>query len=90
MLLCFCVQEEKKKFDKETEKNYSLLEKHLSLSAKKKELQLQEVLLPLFFMEATETFEQKNRFYANANPAFIVVKEKLLSAGKVGEKISIC
>ncbi|KAK2519201.1 Arhgap10 [Columba guinea] len=36
------VKEEKKKFDKETEKNYSLLEKHLSLSAKKKELQLQE------------------------------------------------
>ncbi|XP_033369857.1 rho GTPase-activating protein 10 isoform X2 [Parus major] len=36
------VKEEKKKFDKETEKNYSLLEKHLTLSAKKKELQLQE------------------------------------------------
>ncbi|TRZ13773.1 hypothetical protein HGM15179_013331, partial [Zosterops borbonicus] len=36
------VKEEKKKFDKETEKNYSLLEKHLNLSAKKKELQLQE------------------------------------------------
>ncbi|XP_006023770.1 rho GTPase-activating protein 10 isoform X1 [Alligator sinensis] len=36
------VKEEKKKFDKETEKNYSLIEKHLSLSAKKKELQLQE------------------------------------------------
>ncbi|KAJ7407686.1 Rho GTPase-activating protein 26 [Willisornis vidua] len=37
------VKEEKKKFDKETEKNYSLLEKHLNLSAKKKELQLQEL-----------------------------------------------
>uniref|UniRef100_A0A8C3KV08 Rho GTPase activating protein 10 n=1 Tax=Chrysolophus pictus TaxID=9089 RepID=A0A8C3KV08_CHRPC len=36
------VKEEKKKFDKETEKNYSLLEKHLNLSAKKKEVQLQE------------------------------------------------
>ncbi|KAF1427874.1 Rho GTPase-activating protein 10, partial [Spheniscus magellanicus] len=36
------VKEEKKKFDKETEKNYSSLEKHLNLSAKKKELQLQE------------------------------------------------
>ncbi|KAM4810262.1 rho GTPase-activating protein 10 [Rhinophrynus dorsalis] len=36
------VKEEKKKFDKETEKNYSLLDKHLSLSAKKKEPQLQE------------------------------------------------
>ncbi|CAH2301134.1 rho GTPase-activating 10 isoform X1 [Pelobates cultripes] len=36
------VKEEKKKFDKETEKNYSVLEKHLNLSAKKKEPQLQE------------------------------------------------
>uniref|UniRef100_A0A7M4EP07 Rho GTPase activating protein 10 n=1 Tax=Crocodylus porosus TaxID=8502 RepID=A0A7M4EP07_CROPO len=36
------VKEEKKKFDKETEKNYSLIDKHLSLSPKKKELQLQE------------------------------------------------
>ncbi|XP_075786127.1 rho GTPase-activating protein 10 isoform X6 [Pelodiscus sinensis] len=36
------VKEEKKKFDKETEKNYSLLEKHLNLSAKKKEPQLLE------------------------------------------------
>ncbi|CAM4550491.1 rho GTPase-activating protein 10 isoform X1 [Caretta caretta] len=36
------VKEEKKKFDKETEKNYSFLEKHLNLSAKKKEPQLLE------------------------------------------------
>ncbi|XP_018106133.1 uncharacterized protein LOC734991 isoform X1 [Xenopus laevis] len=36
------VKELKKKFDKETEKNYSLLDKHLSLSAKKKEPHLQE------------------------------------------------
>ncbi|XP_053316669.1 rho GTPase-activating protein 10 [Spea bombifrons] len=36
------VKEEKKKFDKETEKNYSILDKHLSLSAKKKEPHLQE------------------------------------------------
>uniref|UniRef100_A0A8C5LMV8 Rho GTPase-activating protein 10 n=1 Tax=Leptobrachium leishanense TaxID=445787 RepID=A0A8C5LMV8_9ANUR len=36
------VKEEKKKFDKETEKNYSGLEKHLNLSAKKKEPHLQE------------------------------------------------
>ncbi|XP_040187793.1 rho GTPase-activating protein 10 isoform X3 [Rana temporaria] len=35
-------KEEKKKFDKETEKNYSNLDKHLSMSAKKKEPQLQE------------------------------------------------
>ncbi|XP_068135348.1 rho GTPase-activating protein 10 isoform X2 [Hyperolius riggenbachi] len=36
------VKEEKKKFDKETEKNYSNLDKHLNMSAKKKEPQLQE------------------------------------------------
>nr|XP_020849715.1 rho GTPase-activating protein 10 isoform X2 [Phascolarctos cinereus] len=36
------VKEEKKKFDKETEKNYSLLDKHLNLSAKKKDAHLQE------------------------------------------------
>ncbi|NP_001086611.1 Rho GTPase activating protein 10 S homeolog [Xenopus laevis] len=36
------VKELKKKFDKDTEKNYSVLDKHLSLSAKKKEPQLQE------------------------------------------------
>ncbi|KAJ6668762.1 hypothetical protein lerEdw1_012246 [Lerista edwardsae] len=36
------VKEEKKKFDKETEKNYSLLDKHLNMSAKKKEAQLLE------------------------------------------------
>lgn len=38
-------QEEKKQFDKETERYYSVLEKHLSLSSKKKESQLQEVKL---------------------------------------------
>nr|XP_042134612.1 rho GTPase-activating protein 10 [Peromyscus maniculatus bairdii] len=37
------VKEEKKKFDKETEKNYSLIDKHLTLSAKKKDSHLQEV-----------------------------------------------
>uniref|UniRef100_A0A8C9YFB2 Rho GTPase activating protein 42a n=1 Tax=Sander lucioperca TaxID=283035 RepID=A0A8C9YFB2_SANLU len=36
------VKEEKKQFDKETEKYYSVLEKHLSLSSKKKESQLHE------------------------------------------------
>uniref|UniRef100_A0A8C8R8N7 Rho GTPase activating protein 10 n=1 Tax=Pelusios castaneus TaxID=367368 RepID=A0A8C8R8N7_9SAUR len=36
------VKEEKKKFDKETEKNYTSLEKHLNLSAKKKESHLLE------------------------------------------------
>lgn len=37
------MQEGKKKFDKETEKYYSTLERHLSLSSKKKEAYLQEV-----------------------------------------------
>uniref|UniRef100_A0A3Q1F2R2 Rho GTPase-activating protein 42 n=1 Tax=Acanthochromis polyacanthus TaxID=80966 RepID=A0A3Q1F2R2_9TELE len=36
------VKEEKKQFDKETERYYSVLEKHLSLSSKKKESQLHE------------------------------------------------
>uniref|UniRef100_A0A667YBE2 Rho GTPase activating protein 42a n=1 Tax=Myripristis murdjan TaxID=586833 RepID=A0A667YBE2_9TELE len=36
------VKEGKKQFDKETEKYYSVLEKHLNLSSKKKESQLQE------------------------------------------------
>ncbi|XP_054611520.1 rho GTPase-activating protein 42 [Dunckerocampus dactyliophorus] len=36
------VKEGKKQFDKETERYYSVLDKHLSLSSKKKESQLQE------------------------------------------------
>lgn len=36
-------QEAKKKYDKETEKYCGILEKHLNLSSKKKESQLQEV-----------------------------------------------
>lgn len=40
----FCSgQEAKKKYDKETEKYCGVLEKHLNLSSKKKESQLQEV-----------------------------------------------
>lgn len=42
------LQEKKKKFEKESEKYYSQLDKHLNLSAKKKESQLQEVQ-PLIF-----------------------------------------
>lgn len=38
-----CLQEGKKQFDKETERYYSVLEKHLSLSSKKKESHLNEV-----------------------------------------------
>ncbi|PWA27995.1 hypothetical protein CCH79_00012085, partial [Gambusia affinis] len=37
-----CTEEVKKKFDKETEKYYSTLERHLNLSSKKKEAYLQE------------------------------------------------
>lgn len=37
------MQEKKKKFEKESEKYYSQLDKHLNLSAKKKESHLQEV-----------------------------------------------
>lgn len=44
LLVCFiCLQEAKKKYDKETEKYCAVLEKHLSLSAKKKESHLHEV-----------------------------------------------
>lgn len=43
MWTLFFFQEGKKKFDKETEKYYSLLERHLNLSSKKKEAYLQEV-----------------------------------------------
>ena len=39
-------QDGKKQFDKETERYYSVLEKHLSLSSKKKESQLHEVNCP--------------------------------------------
>lgn len=42
LLSSFC-QEAKKKYDKETEKYCGILEKHLNLSSKKKESQLQEV-----------------------------------------------
>ncbi len=38
-------QERRKKFEKESEKYYSQLDKHVNLSSKKKETQLQEVYL---------------------------------------------
>lgn len=43
-VIIFFLKEGKKKFDKETEKYYTLLEKHLNLSSKKKESFLQEVI----------------------------------------------
>jgi len=42
-------QAERKRYEKETEKYYSSLEKLLNMSAKKKEPQLQEVLYISFF-----------------------------------------
>lgn len=43
MLFASLLQEAKKKYDKETEKYCAVLEKHLSLSARKKESHLHEV-----------------------------------------------
>ena len=37
------LQEKRKKFEKESEKYYSQVDKHVNLSSKKKESQLQEV-----------------------------------------------
>lgn len=37
------LQEKRKKFEKDSEKYYSQVDKHVNLSAKKKETQLQEV-----------------------------------------------
>ncbi|XP_070805202.1 rho GTPase-activating protein 10 [Pituophis catenifer annectens] len=48
------VKEEKKRFDKETEKNYSSLEKHLNMSAKKKEVQI---------LEADNQIEQNRKHF---------------------------
>uniref|UniRef100_A0A3B4YEM8 Rho GTPase activating protein 10 n=1 Tax=Seriola lalandi dorsalis TaxID=1841481 RepID=A0A3B4YEM8_SERLL len=42
LCVCLCVCAERKKYEKETEKYYSSLEKLLNMSAKKKEPQLQE------------------------------------------------
>lgn len=51
-----CLKEAKKKYDKETEKYCTVLEKHLSLSAKKKESHLHEVciLMLLCISDRTE------------------------------------
>lgn len=42
------LQERKKKFEKDGEKFYSMLDRHLHLSSKKKESQLQEVRMEFF------------------------------------------
>lgn len=44
----FHLQERKKKFEKDGEKFYSMLDRHLHLSSKKKESQLQEVCMEFF------------------------------------------
>ncbi|XP_060102651.1 rho GTPase-activating protein 10 [Heteronotia binoei] len=56
------VKEEKKKYDKETEKNYSLLDKHLSMSAKKKETQL---------LEADNQVEQNRKHFYELSLEYI-------------------
>lgn len=48
----YMLKEAKKKYDKETEKYCALLEKHLSLSAKKKESHLHEVC----FLELSKSY----------------------------------
>lgn len=45
MLQLLHLQERKKKFEKDGEKFYSMLDRHLHLSSKKKESQLQEVCM---------------------------------------------
>ncbi|KAM4789216.1 rho GTPase-activating protein 42 isoform 1-T1 [Cyanocitta cristata] len=49
----------KKKFDKESEKYYSILEKHLNLSAKKKESHLQDALLETRTLKCKKKEETK-------------------------------
>nr|XP_056711439.1 rho GTPase-activating protein 10 isoform X1 [Euleptes europaea] len=56
------VKEEKKKYDKETEKNYSLLEKHLNMSAKKKETQL---------LEADNQVEQNRKHFYDLSLEYV-------------------
>lgn len=50
LFMYFSSQEAKKKYDKETEKYCAVLEKHLSLSAKKKESHLHEVNFFFLFL----------------------------------------
>lgn len=47
LVLLQLLQERKKKFEKDGEKFYSMLDRHLHLSSKKKESQLQEVCMEL-------------------------------------------
>ncbi|KAF3840818.1 hypothetical protein F7725_006680, partial [Dissostichus mawsoni] len=51
------VKEGKKQFDKETERYYSVLEKHLSLSSKKKESQLTEYVFKIQEVQERKKFE---------------------------------
>lgn len=48
LLTLHLLKAERKKYEKETEKYYSSLEKLLNMSAKKKEPQLQEVFIPVW------------------------------------------
>lgn len=57
----FSLKEGKKKFDKETEKYYTVLEKHLNLSSKKKEAFLQEVISSPFSILSFQSFRAKDK-----------------------------
>lgn len=57
----FSLKEGKKKFDKETEKYYTVLEKHLNLSSKKKEAFLQEVISSPFSILSFQSFRVKDK-----------------------------
>uniref|UniRef100_A0A8B9MIQ7 Oligophrenin 1 n=1 Tax=Accipiter nisus TaxID=211598 RepID=A0A8B9MIQ7_9AVES len=57
-------KERKKKFEKDGEKFYSMLDRHLHLSSKKKESQLQEVLASL------QNCKEKKIFYINIKEKF--------------------
>ncbi|CAO2610889.1 Rho GTPase-activating protein 10 [Lemmus lemmus] len=56
-------KEEKKKFDKETEKNYSLIDKHLTLSARKKDSHLQELMVAVLTPADLQVEQNRQHFY---------------------------
>lgn len=63
-ILTLCVwQEKKKKFEKDSEKYYSQVDKHVNLSAKKKETQLQEVTHALTVTHSPKWGHSDDHFY---------------------------
>lgn len=59
----FFRQEKKKKFEKDSEKYYSQVDKHVNLSAKKKETQLQEVTHALTVTHSPKWGHSMDHFY---------------------------